>query len=92
MTKLGDLKKRLMDSPEFTAAYAAADSEYAVIEALVVARTNASLSQAELAERLGPTQSAVARLESGRVSPSLSTLRRYADATGTQLKVSLVAR
>ncbi|MCK0197756.1 helix-turn-helix domain-containing protein [Ancylobacter sp. 6x-1] len=51
----------------------------------------AKLSQAELAMRLGTTQSAIARLEGGGVSPSLSTLRRYAEATGTKLHVELVA-
>lgn len=91
MTRISDLKKQLMTSPEFEAEYKKADAEFAVIEALIAARTNASLSQAELAARLGTTQSAIARLESGRVSPSLSTLRRYADATGTRLKVSLIA-
>ena len=90
MTKLAELKTRLMTSPDFADAYAKADADYAVIEALIQARTNASLSQAELAARLGTTQSAIARLESGRVSPSLSTLRRFAEATGTQLKVSLI--
>ncbi len=40
--------------------------------------------------RLGTTQSAVARLEGGRVSPSFATLRRYAEATGTRLTVGLV--
>ena len=44
----------------------------------------------EPARRLGTTQSAVARLEGGRVSPSFATLRRYAEATGTRLTVGLV--
>ena len=43
----------------------------------------------ELARRLGTTQSAIARLEGGRVSPSFATLRRYAEATGTRLTVGL---
>lgn len=92
MTKLAELKKRLAASPEFEGEYRQADAEFAVIEALILARTNAKLSQAELAARLGTTQSAIARLESGSISPSLSTLRRYADATGTRLSVSLVSR
>jgi ribosome-binding protein aMBF1 (putative translation factor) len=92
MTKLTDLKQRLSKNPEFATEYVKADEEYAVIEALIAARTSAHLSQAELAIRLGTTQSAIARLESGRISPSLSTLRRYAEATGTRLNVSLVAR
>ena len=60
------------------------------LEALVRARAAAKLTQAELAQRLGTTQSAVARLEGGRVSPSFATLRRYAEATGTRLTVGLV--
>ena len=87
VTKLKDLKARLMEDPAFREEYASADSEYALIEAMIRARTAAKLTQAELAERLGTTQSAIARLEGGRVSPSYATLRRYAEATGTRLTV-----
>ena len=89
MTKLGDLKSRLMENPQFREEYARAEEEYALVEQLVRARTAAKLTQAELARRLGTTQSAVARLEGGRVSPSIATLRRYAKATGTRLMVGL---
>jgi DNA-binding XRE family transcriptional regulator len=90
MTRIADLKKRLMVNPDFQAEYEKADAEFAIIEALVRARTRAKLTQAELAKRIGTTQSAIARLESGGVSPSLATLRRYAEATGSKLKVDLV--
>ena len=90
MTKLKDLKARSMEDPEFLEEYVRVDEEYALIEALVRARAAAKLTQAELARRLGTTQSAVARLEGGRVSPSFATLRRYAEATGTRLTVGLV--
>ena len=90
MTKLKDLKARLLEDPEFRKEYVRVAEEYALIEALVRARTAAKLTQAELARRLGTTQSAVARLEGGRVSPSFTTLRRYAEATGTRLTVGLV--
>ena len=89
MTKLQKLKKRFMEDPEFREEYARIEEEYALIEALVRARTAAKLTQAELAQRLGTTQSAVARLEGGRVSPSFATLRRYAEATGSRLTVDL---
>jgi len=92
MTKIADLKRRLMKNPEFAAEYEKADAEFAVIEALVRARTKAKLTQAELAERLGTTQSAVARLEGGKLSPSVATLRRYAEATGAKLRIDLVTR
>ena len=91
MTQISELKKRWMEEPEFRAAYDAADAEYAVIEALIRARSEANLTQAELAKRIGTTQSAVARLEGGRISPSLATLRRYAEATGKKLHVELRA-
>lgn len=89
MTKISDLKKRLIEDPTFKQEYQAAEGEIAIIEALVKARTHAKLSQAELAKKIGTTQSAVARLEGGHVSPSLSTLRRYAEATGARLKIDI---
>jgi transcriptional regulator with XRE-family HTH domain len=89
MKRLGELKKQLMNDPDFRRKYAEADAEYSVIESLIRSRVAANLSQAELAHRLGTTQSAIARLEGGGVSPSLSTLRRYAEATGRRLKVTL---
>lgn len=90
MTKIADLKKRWMDDADFQAEYEAVDAEFSIIEALIRARKSANLSQTQLAERLGTTQSAIARLEAGGVSPTLSTLRRYADATGSKLKVDLI--
>ena len=90
MTRLTDLKKRLMEDPEFRKEYARVDDEFELIEALVRVRTAAKLTQAELARRLGTTRSAVARLEGGRVSRSFATLRRYAEATSTRLTVGLV--
>ncbi len=90
MTKIADLKKRLMENPEFRKEYEKSDAEFQLIEALVRARVNANLSQTELARRIGTTQSAIARLEGGGVSPSISTLRRYAEATGTKLEINLV--
>ncbi|MBI1218883.1 MAG: helix-turn-helix domain-containing protein [Rhodobacteraceae bacterium] len=90
MTKLVDLKARMMDDPAFRDAYAEADAEYRVIEAMIRARTEAGLTQAELGRRIGTTQSAIARLEGGRVSPSVETLRKYAAAVGKRLRVEMV--
>lgn len=81
-----------MADPAFRKEYKEADEEYAIIEELIRARTKAKLSQSALAQRIGTTQSAIARLEGGGVSPSLSTLRRYAEATGTRLHLELRAK
>lgn len=90
MTKLRGLKEQLLKDPEFRKEYGKANADYTLIEALINARTTANLTQKELAERLGTTQSAVARMEGGRVSPSIATIQRYAEATGTRLIVGLV--
>ena len=53
-----------------------------LIEELVRARRESELSQTEIAARMGTSQSAVARLESGASDARLSTLERYAAAMG----------
>lgn len=50
-------------------------------------RTEARLTQAELAERMGTTQSAVARMEGGGIRPTLETLEKLAVAVGQELVV-----
>lgn len=87
---LAELKARMIKDPEFAKAYAEADAEYAVIEAMIRARAEAGLTQEALAERMGTTQSAVARLEGGHVSPTVETLQRYAKAVGKRLKVEML--
>jgi transcriptional regulator with XRE-family HTH domain len=63
---------------------------FASIAAQVAARrAHLGMSQAELAERCGTTQSAIARLESGGRPPRIDTLLRLAEALGCQLSVEL---
>lgn len=54
------------------------------------ARRRAGLTQRELAQRCGTTQSAIARLESGGSEPSLARVRRIVAATGAALQIELV--
>ena len=63
-----------------------------IAERVAERRVERGLSQRELAELVGTTQSAIARLEGGGVSPSIQTLRRYAEATGAKLEINLVER
>jgi transcriptional regulator with XRE-family HTH domain len=81
--------KRWMNEPGFKAGYDALEEEFALASLLIGARTHAHLTQAELAERMGTSQSTIARLESGKATPTLSTLRRLAKATGMGLKITL---
>ena len=77
--------------PDYRRAYAEAEAEFSIAAALIAARAQAGLTQAELARRMGTTQSAIARMESGRFKPSHRTLEKYARATGTRLRVSFEA-
>lgn len=83
------LIKRWMKEPGFKAGYDALEEEFALASLLIEARTYAKLTQVELAEKMGTSQSTIARLESGKAKPSLSTLRRLAKATGMGLKITL---
>jgi ribosome-binding protein aMBF1 (putative translation factor) len=84
------LKERWMKEPGFRAGYEALGPEFELASMLIEARTEAKLSQVELAERMGTSQSTIARLESGAAKPSLSTLERFAEATGLRVRVTLV--
>ena len=66
-------------------------NEFEISAELVKARMRAGLSQAELAARMGTSQSTIARLESGQTLPSTKTLLRYAQATGSRFHVRLSA-
>ena len=90
MSSLKHLKERLLADPATKAEYDAQAPEFEIAEELIRARQRAGLSQAEVARRMGTTQSVVARLESGRSMPSAASLSRYAAATGSRLHVALV--
>lgn len=88
-----DFDARLFSRPGVQSAYDALEAEYAALGALLKARKASGLTQAEIAQRMGTTKSAVSRLESSfgneKHSPSFSTLRKYAQALGKKLEVRL---
>jgi DNA-binding XRE family transcriptional regulator len=85
------LKARLLANPKVKAEYDALAPELEIAAELLRARLRAGLSQAELAERMGTSQSTIARLENGHTLPSTKTLLRYAEATGSKFHVRLSA-
>ncbi|MYD44926.1 MAG: helix-turn-helix transcriptional regulator [Gammaproteobacteria bacterium] len=90
MITLQELKARLMKDPQFRKEYEDVDAQFSLVESIIGARLSANLTQTEVAERMGTTQSAIARLEGGWVSPSFATLRRFAEATGTRVRVDFL--
>ncbi len=74
--------------PAFVEAYDALEDEFALASALIRARGDADMTQEQVAKAMGTTQAVVARLESGRTTPSTRTLKRFAAATHTRLRIS----
>jgi len=87
-----ELKERALERANVKAEYERLDEEFSLVDEFLKARAAAGLTQAELAKRIGTTQSAIARLESGggKHSPSLATLRKYARALGCRLELKLI--
>jgi transcriptional regulator with XRE-family HTH domain len=77
-----------MKDPDYRREYDALEEEFALASALIEARSRAGLTQEELAARMETSQSAIARMESGRTIPSGTTLKRFARATGTRLRIT----
>ena len=87
-------RKKLLAKPGVKTAYDALEEEYATLAALFMARKQAGLTQSEVARRMGVSQPVLARIEASigdrKHSPSLATLRRYAQACGKKLQLRLV--
>ena len=83
--------KKAKKRPGFQAAYEALAIEYAVANEMLAARSRAGLTQEVVASRMGTTKSTVSRLESaGKHAPSLTSLKRYAEAVGCRIEIKLV--
>lgn len=89
MKTLQHLKTELLADADTRIAYEAQANEFAMARELIAARTSVGLTQADVAQRMGTTQSTVARLESGRGAPSLRSVQRYAQAIGYRAVVRL---
>jgi transcriptional regulator with XRE-family HTH domain len=87
MARISDLHKKWMKEPRYRKAYDALEEEFVLASAVIDARNRAGLTQQELARKMGTTQPVIARLESGRVRPSMGTLERLAEPTGSRLLI-----
>jgi len=89
-----ELKRKALKRSGVKAEYEALEPEFTLLKALLSARKEAGLSQAEIAKRMGTKPPAIARLESsltsGKHSPSLATLKKYVAVLGYRLEIRLV--
>ena len=89
MTSLASLRDQILSDPEVHAEYERLGPIFAVVGEMVDARQSAGLTQAELARRMGTSQSVIARLESARHMPTFDLISRYAHALDRRIEVHL---
>ena len=81
------MKKRLLKNPEFKRLHEESRPEFEIARAVIRARIQKGLTQKQLADKLQTGQSAISRVESANSTPSLSFLKRLAQALGTSLSI-----
>lgn len=91
-----EFKKMMLADEKIAELYHGLEEEYQLLREMLRARKRQNMTQANVAELMGTTASAVSRLESMHLkkhpSPSLETLKRYAHAIGCQLSIKLIPR
>ena len=85
---LDSYRAEQMQDPEFRAAYEALEPAYQIARLRILR----GLTQEQLAEKVGTKQPSIARLESGRSTPSLDFLQRVAEALDAQVEIRIVPR
>lgn len=80
-------KKQLMKNPAFKKAYGKSEVEYQIAKIIIRARIENGYTQNQLAKKLNTKQSVISRVENAKTTPSISFLRRVANALDTSLQV-----
>lgn len=89
MSKWEDLEKQLLSDPETKREFDKLAPRYTVISQFIAAIIDKKMTQEDVARKLGTKQSAIARLESGNINPSLEFLQKIAQVMGLKLTISL---
>ena len=92
MSDLEELTNELMQDPEFKKEYESLQPEMDITRAILNARNQAGLTQIQLSEKSGISQADISRLERGTRNPSLSLLKRLAEAMDATLRIEFVPR
>lgn len=82
-------KKEILKDRKVRESYAALQSEFDIIAALIRCRLERGVTQKELALRVGTKQSAIARLESGTYNPSIAFLKKVTRALDAKLLITV---
>lgn len=88
MIDYNDIRKKWMQDPEFVKEYEALEEEFSLASAMIAARAHADMTQQDVAAKMETSQSYIAKLEGGAVNPTMKALKRYAEATGSRVKIT----
>ena len=87
MRTFEDALTEQMKDPEFRAEYEALEPEFAILQAMIDARTKNGLTQKQLSQKSGIAQGDISKIERGEANPSLKTLKRLASGMDMKLKL-----
>ena len=90
METLDQYLEKQLKNPKFKKEWDELEAEYQIIQNIVEARLAAHLTQMQLSELTGITQSDISKIENGNGNPSLKTLQKIARAFGKKLKIEFV--
>lgn len=87
--KFNEVKAMLMKDEEFKDEYEKLKPRYDIISQIIDERSKQSITQEELALRVGTQKSNISRLESGTYNPSLDFLVKIAHSLGKEMQIVL---
>lgn len=87
MKTLADFKREVFKRPGAKKAYEEMQPQFQIIRKLALERAKKGFSQRKLAQKIGVTQSALARFETGGTNPTLSFLQKITSGLGLKLLV-----
>ena len=90
MSDLQELTNELMNDAEFRREYEAIQPELDITRAIFDASIRAGITQGQLSKRSGISQADISQLKSGNRNPSLSLLKRLANAMNTTLRIEFI--
>ncbi|MEK9181920.1 MAG: helix-turn-helix transcriptional regulator [Patescibacteria group bacterium] len=87
MKTLEQFKKEAFKRHGVRKAYKQMQPEIQIIRALIISRNKKGMSQRKLAQKMGVTQSSLARFETGGINPTLSFIQKVTNGLGLKLLV-----
>lgn len=88
-TTFKEFKKKLLEDPGVRSEYERLQPHYQIARQMIGARIKQKMSQEELAKKVGTGQAVISRLEGMDARPSISLLKRVADALDTPIKITI---